>query len=118
MTKFQPTMDTSYKILLLGVLLPSLVFCDCPNELPEGDCAMVFWDAGCEGAHLNVLYGEEVADLRDLHWGDKISSLVVREGCTYTGYRDKEFMGDHIDFQGIHLNLKQDDFGDEISSHT
>ncbi|CAL4058763.1 unnamed protein product [Meganyctiphanes norvegica] len=113
-------MVNSYVILICGVLFPALVAGarDCPNVLPDGACAQVFRNAGCDADHLTMLYGEETADLENTGWNDEITSVVVRDGCTYTGYDDHNFQGDGNDFQGIHLNLINDGFNDLISSHT
>ncbi|CAL4200408.1 unnamed protein product [Meganyctiphanes norvegica] len=100
--------------------------CPDPATLDEFTCAMVYKDAtddeatSCSGDSDEVINDEETPDLGD--FDDKISSLVVREGCTLNGYWKKDFNGDERDFTGLVLNLDHvhnglGDWDNDISSY-
>ncbi|CAL4095897.1 unnamed protein product, partial [Meganyctiphanes norvegica] len=131
------TMKHIPKIILFLLGMPQLILSlGCPDPVglgPRTDddnsmCAILYDNANddtqtsCYGDHLQVRNGEQTGSVA-YGWNDRASSLVVRDGCTFTGYKDGGYHGHHQDFTGIHFYLPHEHFdtfynwNDEISSY-
>merc|ERR1711962_155391 len=74
----------------------------------------------CKGEYMEAYNQEEMPDLPS-HWNNKISSLVVREGCTLDAYEHSNYHGGNKYFTELHPNLNDEmihfqDWNDEITS--
>ncbi|CAL4143378.1 unnamed protein product [Meganyctiphanes norvegica] len=124
------------KIVLFALGMPHLILSGCPDYKSLGPrtdndksmCACMYQDettdinTSCGGAELQVANGE-TANSVPLGWNDFVSSMIVREGCTLTGYKDGNLGGKHKDFTGIHYYLSHEhdhsrfNWNDKISSY-
>ncbi|XP_041479305.1 uncharacterized protein LOC121426954 [Lytechinus variegatus] len=109
-------------ITLLGLSLTGLVVgrCPQPEALPykvqtnAGNkflCARLY-DHGhrdkllsCTGGTWDVLNGETYPGRSRDGWNDRVSSLVVRPGCTLTAYKDGQFSGPIMRYTGSKPHL-------------
>lgn len=107
------------KIILFAIGLPQVILssgCPLPADLgPRTDdnksmCAVMYADAttdphtSCSGDYLQLKNGETATSIAS-GWNDRVSSLVVRAGCTLTAYGDGDLKGYRQDFHGMHFYL-------------
>lgn len=126
-------------VLLCTFGLPQLILSDgdgCPQPAQIGPrtdddksmCAIMYEHAepdintSCFGATLQASNGER-SNWNEA-WNDRISSMVVREGCTLSGYEHGDFDGNKKDFTGVHEYLPNENemkhewnWNDKISSY-
>ncbi|XP_054767173.2 uncharacterized protein LOC129274380 [Lytechinus pictus] len=109
-------------IILLGLSLTGLVVGRCPepetlqykvktNTGYKFLCARLYdyshYDRllSCTGKSWDVLNGETYPGRGRDGWNDRVSSLVVRPGCTLTAYVHGQFRGDANEYTGIFSHL-------------
>lgn len=116
-------------ILLFSICVPLInARCPNPNELPRKYnsntfmCARIYEHSNhvenlsCRGAYRNIYNGENAHSAPIYGWNDRVSSLVVREGCRLDVFWDHYFGGGHKQFTGKVHHLRNYGWNDAISS--
>merc|ERR1712126_401909 len=93
-------MQSMMKLVLLFTVLPYLLVlgneeletprekCPSPGSISSLDCAKVYNLQNCDGDHTYISEHDTITDLPS-SWDDRISSMVVRTNCIFTGHKDK-----------------------------
>merc|ERR1711962_1144368 len=83
-------------ISLLSLTNAGFLFGDSCVAVPNNLCAMVYDDEDCEGWKLDVPVGEMMFKWWDptyFWYRNDIETVVVRAGCTFTGFDDSSLNG-------------------------
>lgn len=99
--------------------MPKFIFSsECPDPETLGPrtmygksmCATLYESTSCSSSAYMEVHNRESTS--ENSYVDTFgNSLVVREGCTLTGYKEKDYQGDQKDFTGVHADLSQDEGG-------
>lgn len=123
-----------FRVLSLCLALAVSVHCTCPDpsNLPgtysstKFFCARMYENSNsngpqnsCYGAQLDAYNGQQQPSMPS-GWNDKVSSMVVRPGCTLVGYMDSGYGGSRKEYTGMTYYLsKGSGFNnDDMSSYT
>merc|ERR1711884_303070 len=82
-------------------------------------CAVLFKDPNYEG-ESRIVHLNEDSGYPGLEWDGKVSSIMVRQGCRFTGYDFNKRVGDNWFSKTWTTNatLLEDTYNNDISSWT
>merc|ERR1711862_434394 len=67
--------------------------CPSPGSISSSSCAKIYNLQNCDGEHSYLSEQSTCTDVGS-HWDDRISSMVVRTGCTFRGYKSGSCQGE------------------------
>jgi hypothetical protein len=105
------------KRLVILTALASIIFAGSASAQYYRDAACVmFEDAYFRGRSLEMGPDDSVNFRAGQFWNDRISSVLVRRGCTLVAYEDTGMSGRSIEFNRRVRNLDDIGWNDRISS--
>merc|ERR1712002_183909 len=91
--------------------------CPTPGSLPSSTCARVFDHQHCKSTSQDFGVTSGCTYLGG--WDDTISSIIVRTGCVFVGWKDSSCSGDSGSWsESEGANMMGDIFGNKVTSYT
>ncbi|UVK45882.1 beta/gamma crystallin family protein [Mesorhizobium sp. AR07] len=82
----------------------------------DGPACIMFEHANFRGRALEMEADDVVSFRGGQFWNDRVSSVIVRRGCTLVAYEDTQMEGRSIEIRRRIRNLADGDWNDRISS--